>query len=53
MVATADRASFGNVFEHGLLARWQGEAAQRFRAELAGDEPPAVCRSCALCHGTF
>lgn len=53
MVATADRASFGNVFDGGLLARWQGEPAQRFRSALQGDEPPAVCRSCALYHGTF
>jgi radical SAM protein with 4Fe4S-binding SPASM domain len=53
MVATADRATFGNVFDGGLVARWQGEAAQSFRAALADGEPPAVCRSCALYHGTF
>ena len=33
MVATADRASFGPVFdEGGLLGRWQGQAARDFRA---------------------
>ena len=67
MVATADRASFGNVFggqgagapsgganaTGGLVERWHGDAAQAFRAALADDEPPAVCRSCALYHGTF
>ncbi len=58
MVATADRASFGNVFDdgddgHGLAARWQGEPAQAFRRALADNDPPAVCRSCALFHGTF
>ena len=61
MVATADRASFGPVFDgvaddprhDGLLARWHGEAAQAFRHALASDEPPAVCRSCALYQGRF
>jgi MoaA/NifB/PqqE/SkfB family radical SAM enzyme len=55
MVATADRASFGNVFDPGedLASRWHGPAAQSFRAALAGDDPPAVCRSCALYRGEF
>ncbi|HRO60085.1 MAG TPA: radical SAM protein [Burkholderiaceae bacterium] len=55
MVASADRASFGTVAKHdaGLLERWHGEAAQAFRQALASDEPPAVCRSCALYRGTF
>lgn len=53
MVATADRASFGNVFPQGLLHRWQGDAAHGFRSELASEAPPAVCQSCSLYHGTF
>lgn len=56
MVATADRASFGRVFDDesvGLAGRWHGEPAQAFRRALAEGEPPAVCRSCALFHGTF
>jgi radical SAM protein with 4Fe4S-binding SPASM domain len=55
MVATADRASFGNVFdnEQGLQARWSGAAAQAFREGLASGTPPPVCRSCALYHGMF
>jgi MoaA/NifB/PqqE/SkfB family radical SAM enzyme len=60
MVATADRARWGNVFEsadasspQGLLAQWQGPAAQAFRAALDSAQPPAVCRSCALYRGTF
>jgi radical SAM protein with 4Fe4S-binding SPASM domain len=53
MVATADRASFGNVFERGLLHTWHGETAQAFRQALNADLPPAVCRSCALYHGRF
>jgi MoaA/NifB/PqqE/SkfB family radical SAM enzyme len=62
MVATADRASFGDVFASGsagdraparLLERWHGAEAQAFRAALASAAPPAVCRSCALYHGKF
>ena len=53
MVATADRATFGNVFDGGLAARWHGDAAQGFRSALASDTPPSVCRSCALYHGRF
>lgn len=64
MVATADRASFGNVFDGesaerreahpgGLLRRWEGNEAQAFRAALASDSPPEVCRGCALYRGTF
>lgn len=61
MVATADRARWGNAFAPqaasdeagGLLAAWQGRAAQAFRAALAGPTPPSVCQSCALYRGTF
>ena len=53
MAGTPDRASFGNVFEEGVLARWHGEAAQQFREQLASAEPPPVCRHCALYHGAF
>lgn len=55
MVATADRASFGNVFDdaNGLKQRWHGERANVFRTALAGDSPPDACRGCALYRGTF
>lgn len=56
MVATADRASFGNVFDPrspGLAARWHGDDANAFRSALASDSPPDVCRGCALYRGTF
>jgi MoaA/NifB/PqqE/SkfB family radical SAM enzyme len=57
MVATADRASFGRVFdeggEGGLIERWHGDAARAFRRALDGGEAPHVCRSCALYNGTF
>ena len=62
MVATADRASFGDVFASGsaedreparLLERRHGAEAQAFRAALASATPPSVCRSCALYRGSF
>jgi radical SAM protein with 4Fe4S-binding SPASM domain len=53
MIATPDRANFGNVFTEGVPAVWHGTDAQDFRARLASDEPPEVCQSCALYRGTF
>jgi len=53
MVATPDRINFGSVAERGPLAVWEGEAYRRFRARLDSDDPPEVCRSCALYNGTF
>lgn len=60
MVATADRASFGRVFtgtpgsaEVDIDAAWNSGTAQHFRRGLREDAPPAICRSCALYHGTF
>lgn len=60
MVASADRASFGPVFDGDgadaparVSERWHGERAQAFRLGLASGQPASVCRSCALYHGTF
>lgn len=59
MVGTADRARFGRVFGDDAAVPadpqrpWEGEAAQRFRTQLAGSSPPAVCRGCALYEGRF
>ena len=53
MAGTPDRANFGNVEDDGVLTRWHGQAAQQFRAQLDGPEPPAVCRHCALYRGAF
>lgn len=60
MAATADRASFGKVFEADAAATrvhldsaWNGTSAQRFRQGLTDHRPPSVCQSCALYHGTF
>jgi MoaA/NifB/PqqE/SkfB family radical SAM enzyme len=53
MVATPDRIHFGNMAEQGVAATWDGAAYEAFRDQLASDEPPEICRSCSLYHGTF
>jgi MoaA/NifB/PqqE/SkfB family radical SAM enzyme len=53
MVATPDRANLGNVAQDGAAIVWNGDAYQEFRARLDSDDPPEVCRSCAIYNGTF
>jgi radical SAM protein with 4Fe4S-binding SPASM domain len=53
MVMGNDRAAFGNAFEDGFATVWSGERARGFRAALLSDDPPDVCKGCALYHGVF
>lgn len=53
MVATPDRINFGSMVEHGMRRIWDGEAYNTFRAQLASDTPPEICRSCAVYRRTF
>lgn len=53
MVSTPDRINFGNMTDLGAVDVWQSEDFQRFRDQLASDEPPEICRSCAVYNGTF
>ena len=53
MVSTPDRANFGNMVEQGVEAIWNGAGFEAFRDQLASDEPPEICRSCAVYTGTF
>ncbi len=53
MVSTPDRINFGNIVEQGVDQTWNGEAYESFRARLASDQPPEVCRSCSIYSGTF
>ena len=53
MVATPDRASFGNVAVQGVETIWNGAEYDQFRRQLSSDEPPEICRSCAIYNGTF
>ena len=53
MVATPDRIQLGNMAQQGALAVWNGPDYQAFRDELSSENPPEVCRSCAIYSGTF
>jgi len=53
MVATPDRIHFGNMVRDGAAAVWNGDGYAAFRARLDSDDPPEVCRSCAVYSGTF
>lgn len=53
MIATPDRLNFGNMAQHGVAAVWNSEPYERFRERLASDDPPEICRGCAIYNGTF
>jgi len=53
MIATPDRLNFGNVVQDGVAAVWNNDAYNAFRARLASDDPPDICRGCAVYNGTF
>jgi len=53
MVATPDRIKFGNMAEEGVAEVWNNAAYETFRNRLASEQPPEVCRSCAVYNGTF
>lgn len=46
MVTAADRLSFGNMSRDGAVRIWNSDGYREFRARLASDAPPAVCRGC-------
>jgi MoaA/NifB/PqqE/SkfB family radical SAM enzyme len=52
-VATPDRANFGSAVAAGFAAVWNGPEYQEFRRRLDSDDPPEICRSCAVYNGTF
>ncbi len=53
MVATPDRIHLGDMAEKGVETIWNGPEYTAFREALDSDEPPEVCRSCAIYSGTF
>lgn len=53
MVSTPDRINFGSMAEQGVVEVWNSDAYQRFRDQLNSEQPPAICRSCAVYNGTF
>lgn len=53
MISTPDRLNFGRITQQGVEATWNGPEYEAFRAQLSSDDPPEVCRSCALYRGVF
>ena len=53
MVSTPDRINFGNMAERGVREVWESERFEAFRERLGSDDPPEICRSCAIYNGTF
>ena len=53
MIATPDRFSFGNMARKSVVRIWNSDEYQAFRARLASDDPPDICRGCAIYNGTF
>lgn len=53
IIATPDRAHFGNVFERAVKDMWHGRKAMDFRQRLDSTDPPDPCRSCSVYKGVF
>lgn len=53
MVMGDDRVALGDVKQDSFEAIWSGEPYQEFRRQLLSDQPPAVCRGCAIYRQTF
>ena len=45
---TAQRLNLGNMRREGIVRVWNNDAYREFRERLASDNPPQLCRSCAL-----
>ena len=48
MVATPDRINFDNAATDGVVPIWESADYEAFRARLDSDDPPDICRSCAV-----
>jgi hypothetical protein len=53
MVSTPDRMQLGDAAQRDLCSIWNGPEYRRFRARLASEQPPEICRSCSVYSGTF
>ncbi|HEY2947121.1 MAG TPA: radical SAM protein [Micromonosporaceae bacterium] len=53
MVMGDDRISLGRLDNQTFPQIWYGDAYREFRRRLAGEDPPDVCRGCALYQRTF
>jgi radical SAM protein with 4Fe4S-binding SPASM domain len=53
MVMGDDRVALGHLSEQSFPEIWNGAGYRDFRSRLASDDPPDVCRGCALYQRTF
>ena len=53
MVSTPDRINFGDMLRDEPETVWNNRAYAAFRDRLASDDPPDICKSCAVYAGTF
>ena len=53
MVATPDRLNFGSFTKVGVVSVWESDAYRDFRERLESDDPPDVCKGCAIYQGRF
>jgi radical SAM protein with 4Fe4S-binding SPASM domain len=48
---TPQRLNLGNMRRDGVVRVWNSDAYREFRERLASDDPPDVCRGCAVYQG--
>jgi radical SAM protein with 4Fe4S-binding SPASM domain len=53
MVMGDDRVCLGDLNQATFSEIWASPAYREFRRRMRSDDPPEVCRGCALYHGTF
>ena len=53
MVSTPDRINFGSIADRDFASIWNSAEYEAFRERLDSDDPPEVCRSCAVYAGMF
>lgn len=53
MLMGADRGMLGDLRDASFTEIWSSPAYVRFRTELLGDDPPAVCRGCSVYRHRF
>ena len=53
MLMGGDRAVLGDLSTASFPAIWRGERYEAFRAALATEAPPDVCRGCSMYRGIF
>jgi MoaA/NifB/PqqE/SkfB family radical SAM enzyme len=53
MVATPERLNFGSMIRGGVRAVWESDAYREFRGRLDSDDPPDICKGCAIYQGRF